>query len=108
MSKEITSYTFGALQFRVQGLGVFFAGPKLIAKIEALSPEQLRDANSAAWKLRRSSERLCERYANVTIHGNRPHDEAHSAFMVADVVCKTTWRAMQERLNRLRRYNLTN
>ena len=93
-SNPIT-YTFGPLSIRVSGLGVYFGGPKLEAKVATLSPEQLRDANRAAWKLKRSSDRLCERYSNVTIHGNRPHDEAHSAAMVAEAVCKATWRAMQ-------------
>lgn len=93
--REPITYTFGALSLRVSGLGVYFGGPKLNEKISALSAEQLRDANRAAWKLKRSSDRLCERYANVTVHGNRPHDEAHSAAMVAEAVCKATWRAMQ-------------
>ena len=42
------TYTFGPLSLRVSGLGVYFGGPKLEAKVAALSPEQLREANRAA------------------------------------------------------------
>lgn len=92
---DIQAYKFGALEFRVKGLGVFFPSEKLKARITALSPEQLLEANKAAWKLRRTAERLQDRYSNVTLHGCGPHDRASADAGVAAQICKATWAALQ-------------
>jgi hypothetical protein len=94
-SEEIISYKFGALEIKLRGLGVYFGGEKLNAKVAALSPVEVRAANSAAWKLRRSAERRMERYSNVTMHGCDPHDRATQESMVAKAVCDATWRVMR-------------
>ena len=94
-SQSITSYKFGALELRVAGLGVYFGGPVLNAKVEALSPDEIRAANSAAWKQKRAAERRCERYANASIHTGSDYDVAHLHCMVAEAVCKATWARMR-------------
>jgi len=92
--KDIQAYKFGELEFRVRGLGLFFPSEKLKARIAALSPDQLREANKAAWKLRRTAERLTERYSNVTLNGCGPYDRAFHDFDVARAVCNATWSCM--------------
>lgn len=91
----ITRYTFGALTMGIRGLGVYLGGPKLEEKVAALQPTEIAAANQAAWKLRRQAERTMKRYSNVTIHGHGPYDAAHLDYMVAEAVCKATWRRMK-------------
>lgn len=95
--QEINSYKFGVIEFRTEGLGVFFASEKLIARIEALSPDELRAANQAAWKVRRKADRLTERYCNVSIHGHGPYDAAAHDECVARAICNATWKALKRR-----------
>lgn len=93
---ERRPFEFGALKFAVRGRGVFVGGPKLKAKVEALTGEQIAEANREAWKLKRSMGRLLDRYANASIPGNQTnYDTAYDDYSVADFVCKVTWQRMR-------------
>jgi hypothetical protein len=94
-SQEITAYRVGALELKLRGLGVYVGGEKLNAKVQALSPDEVRAANNEAWKARRRAEREMERYSNVTVHGNGLHDRATLDYMVAKAVCAATWQRMR-------------
>jgi len=94
-SQEITAYKFGVLEIKLRGLGVYLGGEKLNAKVEALSADEIRAANTEAWKVRRRAERAMERYSNVTLHGNDLHDRATLDYMVAKAVCAATWARMR-------------
>ena len=95
LDREIHSHKFGVIEFRTQGAGVFFASDKLKARIGELSREQLREANQAAWKLRRKAEREANRYSNVSVYGHDASDRASHAFHVAKNICDVTWAALQ-------------
>jgi hypothetical protein len=87
---EIRSYTFGAIEFKTRGLGLFFPSVKLQERIRALSPDDLRAANKAAWKLRRTAERYMNRSHFMSDWDSAGHD-----YHVAEQICKATWRALQ-------------
>lgn len=88
----ITDYAFGPLKVRVQGLGVYVGGEHLRAACDRLTRDELRTANSEAWKQKRTANRQANRVANVTVHGCTPHDRACQHFDVAEVVCRETWK----------------
>lgn len=86
-------YTFGALTFSITGLGMYFGCQKLAAKIAALTPEQLLEANREAWTQRRRLEAEQRRKNNVTIWGFDDERDAHC--QIATTVCKETFKAMR-------------
>ena len=90
MQKPITDYTFGPLKVRVQGLGVYLGGKHLQAACEALSLEELQQANREAWRQRRSAVRAANRENNVSVYGW--NDRRDQLIDVAEVVCRETWR----------------
>lgn len=89
-NKEVTTFKFGALEFRVEGLGVYFAGPVLLKKIAALSPDELRTANREAWKQKRAWARRSEQAQFMS-----DWDRTVMHEQVAEQVCKATWKALQ-------------
>lgn len=95
-TSEVTAFKFGALEFRVAGLGVFIPGETFAAKVSALTPDELRAANREAWKQKRAWARRSERTQFMS-------DLDRTAFheIVAETVCKATWKALQDygRLN---------
>lgn len=92
---EVHTHSFGPLEFKTRGLGVFFPSEKLVARIRTLSPDELREANKAAWKVRRTNERIASRYSNVTLYGWGPSEGPSHCAQVAAQICKATWRALQ-------------
>jgi hypothetical protein len=92
MSAHTTDFRFGDLTVRVQGLGVYFGGPHLEAKCDALSLDALRQANREAWKQRKASDRAANRVCNVSVYGHGPYEKASLHSNVAEVVCKATWK----------------
>jgi hypothetical protein len=92
---KITAYTFGPIEFRTRGLGLFYATEKLQERIKALSTSDLQAANKAAWKQRRAAERQMDRYNNVTVHGCYPYDLHGHDYFVAKEICSLTWKALQ-------------
>lgn len=98
MNRDTTTirpYTFGALTFRVRGFGVFIPSSKFAARVAKLTPEQIKAANTEAWKLRRLAERTMNRTNNVTVWGNGPYDAAYADYDVAKAVCTATWEHMR-------------
>lgn len=93
--REVTRFTLGALKFGVVGNGLYLGGPKLNAKVAALSADEVRVANQAAWKMRRSTERDMDRFSNVTVHGHTNYDSAAFMHFVAKAVCAATWQRMR-------------
>jgi hypothetical protein len=91
--QTINTYTFGPLTVRVQGLGVYLGGKHLQAACDALSAEQLKQANREAWRQRKSAVRIANRQSNVSVYGW--NDRRDQLIDVAEVVCKETWRRMQ-------------
>lgn len=89
-STEITAFKFGALTFRVQGLGVFFPSDELKARVAALPLHVVKAANTAAWKQRRTATRDCQRYSQPS-YGLDVYDRAHLAEDVATKICSLTW-----------------
>lgn len=94
MTAPVSRFVFGELTVAVQGLGVYFGGPHLQAKCNALSPEALKAANKEAWRQRRAADRAAARVCNISIHGNGSYDRASLHANVAEVVCKETWKRM--------------
>lgn len=88
----VTGYTFGPLQVRVQGLGVYTGGEHLRASCDRLTVAELKIANREAWTQKRMASRQAKRVSNATVHGCTPHDRACQHYDVADVVCRETWR----------------
>jgi hypothetical protein len=91
----VATHTFGPLQFRTRGLGVYFVqkdGP-VQRKIDALSVGELRAANRAAWAIRNRLTRFLNRVNNVTVHGW--HDAEEAQLDVSTAICKATWAALQ-------------
>jgi hypothetical protein len=93
---EVHSWTFGPVQFRTRGAGLFFASDKLKARIMALPLADAIAANRDAWTQKRRADREAERYCNVTLHGCGPYDRAAHAAHVADQIRKITWQRMRE------------
>ncbi len=89
---QVRKYTFGPLQFSVRGLGVFVGGDALIARIGALSPDELRQANREAWRQRNSATRVANRQSNVSVYGW--NDARDQLIEVATVVCRETWKRL--------------
>jgi hypothetical protein len=89
-ASEVTDFTFGALTFRVRGLSYFIGGDKLAAKVQALSSDELRAANRAAWKYKREWAR---RSARTQFMSDWDRTVFHE--QVAESVCKATWKALQ-------------
>lgn len=87
---EVTAFAFGALKFRVAGLGVFIPGDTFAAKVAALTPDELRAANCEAWKQKRAWVRSSERTQFMSDWDRTVFHE-----MVAEAVCKATWKALQ-------------
>lgn len=92
----ITTYEFGALTVRVKGLGVYLGGQSLMKACDGLSIAELRAANREAWKQKRIACRQMNRFANVTVHGCRPHDRASQLHDVAEAVCRETWKRITQ------------
>jgi len=88
-SKPTQAFKFGAIEFKTHGYGVFFASEKLKARIQALSPDELRAANKAAWKERRAAERGMERASCMSLWDGQAHD-----YSVAKDICTLTWRVL--------------
>lgn len=95
--QPITDYAFGPLKVRVQGLGVYLGGEYLQAACDRLSLQELRTANSDAWKQKRAAARQANRFANATVHGCTPHDRACQHYEVAERVCKETWKRILQK-----------
>ena len=93
MEKTVQIYTFGPLKVAVQGLGVYLGGKHLQAACDALSRDELKQANRAAWQQRNSATRAANRENNVTIYGW--NDRRDQLIDVAEVVCRETWKRMQ-------------
>lgn len=93
LDREIHAHKFGAIEFRTRGAGLFFASNKLQERIRALPPDQLREANCAAWKARRKAEREVNRYAAASASLDS-YDRASHSFHVAKNICDVTWRAL--------------
>lgn len=91
--KPVQTYTFGPLKVAVQGLGVYLGGKHLQAACDALSRDELKQANREAWQQRRSATRAANRENNVTVHGW--NDRRDQLIDVAEVVCRETWKRMQ-------------
>jgi len=89
-TSEVTTFTFGALEFRVAGLGVFIPGETFAKKVAALTPDELRTANREAWKQKRDWARRSARTQFMSDHDRTSFHE-----IVAEVVCKATWKALQ-------------
>lgn len=92
--QPITTYTFGPLAVRVQGLGVYTGGPHLQAACDKLTPDELKAANTEAWRQRRAANRQANRVANASVHGCAPHDRACQHYDVAEIVCRETWKRL--------------
>ena len=96
MNPETVTYKFGEIEFRtLRNIGLFYPSEKLQGRVASMSHEALQAANAAAWKLRRSSERAMRTYANVTVYGCGPHDDAGRDHSVAEAICKATWKALR-------------
>lgn len=91
--KPVQTYTFGPLKVAVQGLGVYLGGKHLQAACDALSREELKQANREAWRQRNSAVRIANRQSNVTVYGW--NDRRDQLIDVAEFVCRETWKRMQ-------------
>lgn len=89
IGKATQAFKFGAIEFKTHGYGVFFASEKLKARIQALTPDELRAANKAAWKQRRAAERGMERSSCMSLWDGQAHD-----YSVAKDICNLTWRVL--------------
>ena len=88
------SYEFGQLRFSVKGLGLFIGQPRVRELVAKLDADQLKEANRAAWLMRKASERAMQRYCNITIHGHTSYESAQLNYSVAKAVCDATWARM--------------
>jgi hypothetical protein len=94
MSAETVTYKFGELEFRtLRNIGLFYVSEKLQGRIAGMGRDALQVANREAWKLHRASERAMRKYANVTLYGCGPHDDAGRDHSVAEAICKATFKA---------------
>lgn len=95
IAHRTTRYLFGPLEVTMRDDAVCIGcGERTLAKIATLTPDELRAANSAAWKQLRQAERRCARFANVSQYGWGPHDAASQHADVALAVRKATWAAL--------------
>lgn len=91
--RQTRRYAFGPLEFGVVGLGVFTGHDNLRARIQLLTKEEAKQANSAAWKQRKTATRIANRQCNVSRYG---WDDARDQLIeVAEVVCRETWKRIQ-------------
>lgn len=92
MKSQINRYVFGPLNVAVQGMGVYFGGKHLNDACDSLTPTELKQANREAWRQLRKANMTANRVSNVSIHGWAHHDSAVLHAMVAEAVCKATWK----------------
>lgn len=88
-------HKYGPLEFTVDGLGVACMTDSLKARIAALSLEDAKAANRAAWKVRRESTRIANRHCNWSQSGNISIYEQHYMYANwAELVCRETYKRM--------------
>ena len=92
MNKQINRYTFGPLSVAVLGMGVYFGGEHLDSACDALSLAELKQANREGWKQLRKANTTANRVSNVTTYGCSYYESAVRHAMVAEAVCKATWK----------------
>ena len=92
MNKKINRYTFGPLRVAVHGMGVYLGGEHLNSACDALSLADLKQANREGWKQLRKANITANRFSNITIHGWSHAEAAVQHAMVAEAVCKATWK----------------
>jgi hypothetical protein len=92
---SINCYKFGLLNVAVLGMGVYFGGKHLDSSCDALSLAELKQANREAWKQFRKANALANRVSNITTHGSLPYESAFQHAMVAEAVCKATWKKLR-------------
>jgi hypothetical protein len=90
-----SKWTFGPLAISANSPGLIYLSDATKERIRAMPLDDVRAANRAAWKLRRTAERLMERYSNVTVHGCASHDSASRDYFLAKEVCSATWAVMR-------------
>lgn len=90
LDRRINEYTFGAIQFKTRGAGLFFPSDALHARMRALSADERKAANHAAAKLLRTARRLTKRYADSTRYGSDAYDAAAHDVFVAQQIEKAT------------------
>ena len=93
IEKPIQRYSFGPLKIAVQGLGVYTGGKHLQVACDALSRDELKQANREAWRQRNSATRAANRESNVSRYGW--NDRRDQLIDVATVVCRETWKRIQ-------------
>jgi hypothetical protein len=89
---KINRYTFGQLRVAVHGMGVYLGGKHLDSACDALSLAELKQANREGWKQLRKANITANRFSNITIHGWSHAEAAVQHAMVAEAVCKATWK----------------
>jgi hypothetical protein len=92
MNKQINRYTFGPLSVAVLGMGVYFGGEHLDSACDALSLAELKQANREGWNQLRKANTTANRFSNVTTYGWSHCESAVQHAMVAEAVCKATWK----------------
>lgn len=91
---EKMNFNFGPLAFTVNNYkGLFFMSDTLKARIAEMPLEGAKAANRAAWKMKRDTGKLMNRYANATLYPGM-YDGPSGMYRIADVVAKETYKRM--------------
>jgi hypothetical protein len=89
------TYKFLSLELTFLGLGVPFLSDKAKEIIANMSVEQAKAVNHEAWKQRKQANRIANRHCNWSQSGNiSTYEHAAQHSMVAELVCKETYKRM--------------